>query len=253
MTLWVIFGTATYRVITPAAVRPATAQRYFAPYNGIVQSVHVKAGDKVVQGQLLFAMNTQDIQLDLDYLNAQVRMSEIALDEAIQESDAVNAETERGRLSLYAAQRAIAHRQIERSQMHAAYDGLVTVGDPNLITGQMTALGDLVLEIVPTAQWIVELEVPEESIAELNTTLAGELSLNARPEVSQTFSVSRILPRSQQRNQKRIFIVEGTIESTDGWLRPGMEGTARVVIEEKPIWWIGSHRAIRALRRLLWI
>ncbi len=250
---WVAFGTATYRISVPCAVRPAVAQRYFAPFAGVVESVHVQAGDTVAKGQLLFQMSIKDVQLELDYLLAQTRISEIALQEAIKERDGVKAQVERGQLRLYDAQRAIALRQFQQSQMRAAYNGLVTIGDPNLINHQMVALGDPIIEVVPAAEWIVELEMPEGSIADIRANLTGQLSFNARPEDAQSFAIQRIVPQSKLRGQKQVFIVEGSIDSNAAWLRPGMEGTARIDVDHKPIWWLASHRAVRSIRRLLWI
>lgn len=251
--LWIALGSATYRVTTPCSIRPAVAQRLYAPFAGIIETVHVKVGDSVQAGQTLFSMNTDPLLDELRYLEAQTKIARITMNAALMAKDATAAELERTRISLFEAKAAILNGQIERSHMTAPYDGIVTVGDPNTIQGQMLALGDPVIEIIPQSQWIVELEVPEDSIIAMNAGLTGSLSLNARADASQRFMINRVLPQARDVGRSSIFTAEGTIEQGADWLRSGMEGTARIEIGKRPVWWIVSHRIVRAMQRNFWI
>lgn len=46
--------------------------------------------------------------------------------------------------------------------------------------------------------------------------------------------------------------VDGGVWLSAGWLRPGMEGLARVTVEERTIMWILTHRVSETLRLWLW-
>jgi len=50
-----------------------------------------------------------------------------------------------------------------------------------------------------------------------------------------------------------VFIAEAELNETGDWLKPGMEGIARVDFGSKPVWWLASHRVVNYFRTNYWL
>ena len=50
------------------------------------------------------------------------------------------------------------------------------------------------------------------------------------------------------RDGKNVFVVEARVDLPYDWMRPGMEGSARIVVGKRPVWWIALHRGIDSVR-----
>jgi len=64
--------------------------------------------------------------------------------------------------------------------------------------------------------------------------------------------VSKITPVSTPENGINYFQVEATLASNPDFLRPGMQGIAKVDVGERRMLWVWTHKMVDWLRLKLW-
>jgi hypothetical protein len=82
---------------------------------------------------------------------------------------------------------------------------------------------------------------------------AGLFAGFARPNQQVAFHVDRVLESAQVVDGRNVILAEADVEPQAEWLRPGMEGVARVQIGSRRIWWVALHRAMDYLRLNFWL
>ena len=151
------------------------------------------------------------------------------------------------------AKLAMVDRRIEQATITAPIDGVIVVGDLRKWISSVVAQGDPLFQVAPMDRWTLELQVPEASSAELSPDLAGSFATYARPQDVRRFRISRVLAAAQARDTRNVYIAEADVDARNDWIRPGMEGIARIQLGPKPVWWIAFHRVIDYLRIHLWL
>ena len=64
--------------------------------------------------------------------------------------------------------------------------------------------------------------------------------------------VERVVPMAQAQEGHNSFLVYAKLEDAAGWMRPGMEGLAKLEVGDRTLLWIGSRRIVDTLRMWLW-
>ena len=119
--------------------------------------------------------------------------------------------------------------------------------------GAPVEAGDVLFEIARIELLRAELYVPEDSIALANICQAGELAAVGHPDRKIRFVVERITPLAEVVNQVNSFRVRARLLDRPTWMRPGMEGLARIDVGKEHYVWIWTHRLTDWLRMKLWI
>ena len=66
------------------------------------------------------------------------------------------------------------------------------------------------------------------------------------------FMVDRVVPLAQSKDGKNTFEIRGKLDGNAPWLRPGMEGVAKLDTGRHSLLWIGTRRIRDQLRLWLW-
>ena len=117
----------------------------------------------------------------------------------------------------------------------------------------MVQRGEPVFQCADRSGWMLEREAPEWAVPEMSQGLVGRFACHARPEQPSSMVVGRCRPISEVRDGRNIYVVEAGFESTASWIRPGMEGVARINLGERRVWWVASFRVIDYLRLHFWL
>jgi len=98
-------------------------------------------------------------------------------------------------------------------------------------------------ELAPLDAYRVILQVDERDIADLKVGQKGELVLSSMPGERQPLTVAKITPVSTPKEGRNVFRVEAQIGArSDARLRPGMEGVAKVEVDERRLISIWTRR-----------
>ena len=108
-------------------------------------------------------------------------------------------------------------------------------------------------EIARDDGWTIDVEMPQRVAADIRPGEVGVFAPNARPEETIDLQVVRVQPVAHPVDGKTVYITEGELGQTKEWMKPGMEGIARVEFGKRPVWWVGTHRIVDYFRTNFWL
>lgn len=199
--------------------------------NGVVQSVGFTANDRVEEGQLLVQINDAIERADLLAAQAQVRLSEQALERAeTLRSRGVSAESnvEEARAAAASARAQVVRLQsiLGQKALEAPFAG--TIGLPQVEAGQYVTAGTTVATLQDLDTLRVDFSVPEQTRRALEIGQPVTLSIESAGIVARG-EITGIEPRIDP--QTRLVRVRAEVDNQQRALAPGQFVRVRVVLE----------------------
>ena len=280
-----LFGTLVkgkYEVNAPFTLQASEKQIVPAPFEADLKSVNVSLGDMVFSQKtadafdrfihvsplaelipfnhpktVLATLNAADyysrwMQATSQY-QAEMQQARILRDEGGKEAEARAHEMTAAQ---YKADADLNQQKINDANVKTPIDGIVFWGDWKQKLNAPLKQGDDLFEIGELSKLRAELEVSEDQIPEIQLNQTGQLASNSYPGQHFAFTVELIEPWGQVSPSKtsNIFKVRGKIDPRDLklWMRPGMQGNAKVDVGEARYLWIYTHRPMDWVRMKLW-
>ena len=81
------FATINYDVTVPCRIAPTEIRFFAAPFEGTIDAAHVEVGDEVVQGQMLYEMDTTGLELERAGLEREITVLKLKADQALAVDD----------------------------------------------------------------------------------------------------------------------------------------------------------------------
>ena len=251
--LFLGLATGEYRVAADARIEGETQRALTAPFPGYVREAKYRAGDVVRKGEVVARLDDRDLQLErtrLASLNEQIgkqyREAMAGKDRA--KTVIVDAQADQAR-----AQLALVEEQLARVALVAPFDAVVVSGDLSQSHGAPLERGQVLFELAPLDAYRVALQVDEHDVAFLRPGQRGEMVLASMPGERLPFQVKTVTPVNTSKDGKNYFRVEGKFDAAAGArLRPGMEGVAKVGVEEQRLIWIWTRNLVNWIRLKAW-
>jgi hypothetical protein len=253
--LIICFYCPMFHVTAPFSFAPIDKRTMCAPFDGYIAKVNHHPGQLVKAGDVLLEMDTKDVVLE------QLRYKSEA---AAKYDEAQKYEADSTKIGDYKQameERAVALREvdlrqsrIDRSIIHAPYDGVVLSGDWRDKVGAPVKQGDVLYDMSEHGLR-AELSVAERDIQWLHGGQSGELATTSLPNERKAFHIEPhgIIPMGTPKEGENVFTVYAAPDQTNDQWRPGMEGEAKVDVERRPVIWIWTHRLVDFIRIKLWI
>ena len=223
-----------------------------APADGFLRQVHARPGDTVKAGQVLVELADQDLQLEQQRWQSTLAQHENAYATANAHADRAQQVIHQSRAAEAEAQLALVQMKLERGRIEAPFDGLVVQGDLSQSLGAPLAQGAELLTLAPQGRFRVIVEVDERDIAQVAVDQQGSLALSALPWDTLPIRVARITPVATPLEGRNVFEVEAALLAPGAQLRPGLQGSAHIVVGRRPWLFGASHRVVDGARRLWW-
>ena len=202
---------------------------------GLVQQVHVEAGDRVTRGTLLVTLDSEVALHELDRLEGSVRQAEAELADAqrrLREAESLEnrrsiaeSEVESRRAAAKAAAAILVQRQSERDLQKTRFERhIISAPFDGAISRRMTAAGEWVqpgtglLELVNLSDVRIDFAAPQEVFARLTPETPLEIRLPGQPDAV-AGRIIRIVPVTDPR--ARSFIIQAEPENGPA-MTPGM-------------------------------
>jgi multidrug efflux pump subunit AcrA (membrane-fusion protein) len=237
-----------YKISAELELQPVQQRFIAVPFDGPLESSHVRPGDIVSKGDLLATINPREVEYELASIRAE-------LNRAVQEKKGLMAEhdfagskiaaLESERLRL---QTDLLQYRRDNLEIHSPLSGVVVSGDLKQSEGMPMSRGETLFEIAPLGEMVVEIAVPESDIVHARTGMQVDFYVHALPTRPLGGTVSRIHPRAELRNHDNVYIAEVRISDAENILRPGMRGRAKIISDRHPLGWNLFHKAYFALR-----
>jgi hypothetical protein len=251
--LWFGFGTLPHTVSASAVVTPSVSRSLSAPFEAQLVSVLASPGDEVQAGQVLAVLDTGGLRIERERVAAELAIAGINEDRAIAASlpsEAAQARAERRRAE---ARLAEIDRRLGLAQIAAPFSGRIAAGDLRQRVGEHLPVGEPMFEIVQDSGWTVEIAMPQRVAGDLREGQAGAFATSARPESQAAVVLERIRPVPEPLGGRTVYVAEASLLETMPWLKPGMEGSARIQLGQRRVWWLATHRVADYLRMNFWL
>lgn len=218
---------------------------------GKVTNIDVKVGDKVQAGQVLFTMDTVDLQKSVDTAAIAIKSAELSyqmtkdsLDSAKENLERQRALYEAGAISkvqfegiedqvtslennLKAVQLQLEQAQLGYNQAHDAISDMTvtapvsgTIAALNVVVGQMASQAMAAVTITQLDALYVSLSVPENIVNTLKVGEEATVIINSAGQKEIKGVLTSLAPAANQ--QTGLYPVKVTIENTENLVKPGM-------------------------------
>jgi multidrug resistance efflux pump len=243
-----------YRINTSFSFKAQQQQVVVAPFETFIDSVLVEPGDRVVADKtLLGTLDTTELRLELAALKAEQLGYRIQMAAAMRDRKTAEAQIAETQVQEKAARIKMIEMKIQQAEVVAPISGWVISEDRKQQIGAPVEAGKILFEIADIESLRAELYVPESSIAGVTEGMTGTLAAVGHPDQKVRFAIDRINPIAEVKDNQNVFRVRARLLEHLEWMRPGMEGEARISAGDQTYLWIVSHRLVDWLRMKLWI
>lgn len=231
----VVMCLVPYRVTCECAAEPFTRRFVSAPFAGVFEKSLVRPGDVVAKDALLGQMDGRELRIELATITADYEQARKSRDVNLAAGKVAQAQIDRLELERLDQQRALVEHRMANLAIKSPVAGYVIGGDLKRTEGAALTIGQVLFEIAPLEQMIVEVAVADDDISLVETGQPVTIRFDAYAGEVFVGRLVRIHPRSETRDSRNVFIGEVALDEAASALRPGMKGTARIVIEGKSL------------------
>jgi len=242
----------TYRVTAPASLEGSIQRAVVAPFDGFIMQAHARAGENVAVGEVIAELDSKELLLEQQRYSAERDEYNRQYRQALSKRDMAQAHIFKSQISQTEAQLRLVEKKIQRSSLSAPLDGVIIKGDLSRSLGATVEKGEVLFEVAPLDEYRLVILVDEQQVIDVQPGLQGELTLKALPDVELAFTVQQVSPVFEENASGIAYRVEAGFNEANPALRPGMQGVAKISIDQRSYLWIFLHELIDAIRLWGW-
>lgn len=242
-----------YRVEATFVSQPVEQRVLAAPYDGFIAAVHVRPGDRLdADDTLLASMETAELQSRLAMKKAEALSHRKDAATARREKKFAEEQAAEARVEQANTECSLLEAKLAQADIYSPLSGVILSGDWTRKVGAPVKQGDTLFEVAALARMEADLYVPEDEIADVHEGQTGELAAAGRPDEKIRFQVIRITPLAELVKQKNVFRVQVRLVDPPDWMLPGLEGVAKIDVEERLLIRIWTRRAVNWIKMKIW-
>lgn len=241
-----------YHVSAPARLEGAIQRVLTAPSDGYLQQVLVRPGDRVKANQVLAILADQDMRVEQRGLEAELAQHENARVSAQARNERTEFIVSQGQADATRAKLDLVRQQLERTRLRAPFDGIVIKGDLSQSVGAPVERGAELITLAPDTGYRVLIEAEESDVADIEPGQTGRLILSALPSKTLPLRVERATPLASTEDGRHYFAVYATLQGRQPALRPGMQGFAKIEVDQRSLLFSWVSHAWSWTRLKLW-
>lgn len=246
------FAQGEFRVTADTVLEGAEQRAIVTPFDGFVESSLKRAGDKVIKGELVATLDDTDLRLDLVELSSGRAQAQSQYNEATAEHSRAKSKIFSAKIAQADARIQLVKEKIKRTQLTSPLDGIIVKGDLSQSLGAAISRGELLYEISSLHEYRVNLLVDERDIRFVKAGQRASIVLSALPEEKIEVSIKSITPVTRAAKGRNFFNVEARLPDEQGRFRPGMEGVAKISIEQRRYIWIMTRELVNWIQLWFW-
>ncbi len=224
-----------------------------APFDGFIVKVVAEPDTVVEPNSVLAALDTSDLELQAASARLEqasyVKQASLAHSQdkwAEEQMAAANADKIGAKLAL------LQHR-LGQAILVSPIGGKVLTGELKRKLNAPVKTGDVLFEVAPLSELEADVYVPEDQIFEVRQGLRGELAAAGEPDQKVGFTVTRVTPIAELVKQQNVFRLRVRLDAVHPWMRPGMEGVAKVNVDRRSYLSVWTRTMVNWVRMKLWL
>lgn len=241
-----------YRITSDAVLEGKIQRVISAPIAGYLNASHVQAGDTVIKNETMASLDDSELKLELSKLNSQLQQTRREYREAQSIQDLVQTSITSAKISQIVAEKELIQQKMSKINLSAPFDGVVIEGDLSQKLGAPVERGETLFKIAPLEGYRVIVKVNEQQIAYIKPGQEGSLTLSSLPNFIFPLRVEKITSIANVDDGANVFRVEADISNAPDFLRPGMEGIAKVKAGKASQLWVWTHEMLEWMRLWFW-
>jgi multidrug resistance efflux pump len=242
-----------FKVKTPFILEATVQQVIPAPFDGYLDSVDVEIDSVVMGDDALGRLDTSELELQLAAAKAEKIGYTKQANAAMRDDQTAQAQIAQANSDKAAAEILLLEYMIGQARLTSPVNGTIVKGDLKRQIGAPVKTGDVLFEVAPLDTLRAVLLVPENEVFEIKVGQEGVLATASYPAQRIAFVVERINPMAEVVEQRNVFKVRVKLIEMYPWMRPGMEGVAKVSVEKRHYAWIWTRKIINWIRMKLWL
>lgn len=202
--------------------------------SGILTAIAFEEGQRIEKDAVLFSLDSQILQAELDQAKASLALSQANYDRALSLAERGSG-TQRAKDEAQAAllndQAAVvlAEQRLAKTVISAPFEGVL--GLRHVSIGDYVVAGDEMVTLSAIDQLKADFRIPELFLAEVN--VGQELNITADALPGQTFEGKVYAIDPQVDVSGRALVIRARLDNPDGKLRPGLFARIDVVLERR--------------------
>jgi len=252
-TLFLIFAKGNYKAEASFVLEGTERQIVPAPFDGYLKTVNVEVSDAIRASETaLGELDTAELRLKLAEAKADRAGYLKQMDAAMRDGETAQAQIAEANAAKAQAQIDLFEYMIGQARLLSPLSGTVVEGDLKRQIGAPVKMGDVLFEVTPLESLRAVLHVREDQITDVRVGQRGRLATASYPAQRITFEVERVNPIAEVVKQKNVFKVRVRLLELYPWMRPGMEGVAKVDLAKRSYTWIWTRKIVNWVRMKLW-
>jgi GAF domain-containing protein/biotin carboxyl carrier protein len=252
--LFLIFAKGNYRAEASFVLEGTQRQVVPAPFDGYIKTVHVEVSDAIAANETSLAeLDTAELRLKLAEAKADRAGYLKQMDAAMRDGETAQAQIAEANADKAQAQIDLHEYMIGQAKLLSPLSGTVVEGDLKRQIGAPVKTGDVLFEVTPLESLRAVVHVREDQITDVRVGQRGMLATASYPAQRIAFEVERVNPMAEVIKQKNVFKVRVRLLELYPWMRPGMEGVAKIELAKRPYAWIWTRKIINWIRMKLWL
>ena len=242
LSLLALLVPVNYQVSCDCTAEPIMRRFSVAPHDGLLENTFVQPGDIVEQGELIAQMDGREIRVKLasiyaDRLKATKKRDAHSARQEV--PDMLMAEYERQRLDNEAK---ILEERQQNLRIESPVEGIVLTGSVDRKQNYPVNEGQELYEIAPLSPLRIEVAIPADEVMHAKVGQRVKVRFDGFGLGITEGEIRQIRARSEIREEQNVFVAEVLLENEDRIIRPGMQGTARIVGSKRSLGWCIFHR-----------
>jgi hypothetical protein len=251
---FIFFGKGTYRVEGTFTVGVEERAVIAVPFDGEIMAVHVRPGDNVISNEtVLLEFDTTELELQLATTEATLAKAQREVSVAQREHDEATAKMARADVDKAQAEIDLLKHRLTVAAAVAPISGSVLSGDLEQLVGLPVSRGEILMELAPLEAFYADIYVNQSEILDVEVGQEGEVATAAYPGNYIPMVIEAIEPLGQVGDLETVFRVRARLTEPPSWLRPGMDGVAKINAGRKHYVVMWTKPVIDWLRMWLWI
>jgi multidrug resistance efflux pump len=251
--LFLVFAKGMYKIKSPFSLEATTQQVIPAPFDGYLYSVAVEIDSVVDPVDVLGVLDTSELKLRLAAAKAEKVGFVKQAHAAMRDGQTAQAQIASANADKSSAEMSLLEYMIGQAKLKSPISGTVVKGDLKRQIGAPVKTGDILFEVASLDSLRGVLLVPEGEVFEVKVGQEGYLATASYPAERIKFIIERINPMAEVVEQRNVFKVRVKLVDVYPWMRPGMEGVAKVNTEKRLYVWIWTRKIVNWIRMKFWL